>query len=74
MPWKMCKLVDGRLKFVARFLDGEHMAGLCREFGIPRKTGYKILGRYLGSAKKAQPAERCDGSIHRRQGQTPRLH
>jgi hypothetical protein len=22
------------------------MAGLCREFGISRKTGYKILGRY----------------------------
>ncbi len=26
-----------------RLLDGEKMAGLCREFGISRKTGYKIL-------------------------------
>src|SRR5262249_39665995 len=25
---------------------GEKMAGLCREFGISRKTGYKILTRY----------------------------
>jgi len=27
-------------------LDGEKMAGLCREFGISRKTGYKIYKRY----------------------------
>ena len=38
--------MDERLKFVARLLDGEKMAGLCREFGISRKTGYKILTRY----------------------------
>ena len=38
--------MDERLKFIARLLDGEKMAGLCREFGISRKTGYKILGRY----------------------------
>jgi len=38
--------MDERLKFIARSLDGEQMAGLCREFGISRKTGYKILTRY----------------------------
>jgi putative transposase len=38
--------MDERLKFIARSLDGEKMAGLCREFGISRKTGYKILTRY----------------------------
>jgi hypothetical protein len=38
--------MDERLKFIARLLDGEKMAGLCREFGISRKTGYKILTRY----------------------------
>ena len=46
MPWKECHVVDERLRFVARFLDGEKMAGLCREFGISRKTGYKIYARY----------------------------
>ena len=46
MPWKACKPMDERLKFIARLLDGEKMAGLCREFGISRKTGYKILTRY----------------------------
>jgi putative transposase len=38
--------MEERLKFIARLLDGEAMAALCREFGISRKTGYKILTRY----------------------------
>ena len=38
--------MDERLRFVARRLDGEKMAVLCREFGISRKTGYKIFCRY----------------------------
>ena len=46
MPWKECNPMDERLKFIARLLDGEKMAGLCREFGVSRKTGYKILTRY----------------------------
>ncbi len=46
MPWKECHIVEERLRFVARLLDGEKMAGLCREFGIARKTGYKIYNRY----------------------------
>ena len=48
MPWKECHVVDERLRFVARLLDGEKMAGLCAEFGISRKTGYKIYKRYKG--------------------------
>ena len=46
MPWKECSVVDDRLRFVARLLDGEKMAPLCQEFGISRKTGYKIFDRY----------------------------
>ena len=38
--------MDERLRFVARLLEGEKMAGLCREFDISRKTGYKIFNRY----------------------------
>ena len=38
--------MDERLKFVARLLEGEKMAVLCREFDISRKTGYKIFSRY----------------------------
>jgi putative transposase len=46
MPWQECSKVDERLKFVARLLEGEKMAVLCREFDISRKTGYKIFSRY----------------------------
>ncbi len=46
MPWKECHVIEERLRFVARLLDGEKMAGLCKEFGISRKTGYKIFDRY----------------------------
>jgi len=46
MPWKECHVVDERLRFIARLLDGEKMAALCAEFGISRKTGYKIYDRY----------------------------
>ena len=46
MPWKECNVMDEGVKFVARLLEGEKMAVLCREFAISRKTGYKILERY----------------------------
>jgi transposase InsO family protein/transposase-like protein len=46
MPWKECSVVDERLRFVAKLLDGEAMTDVCREFGISRKTGYKIFARY----------------------------
>ena len=38
--------MDERLRFVARLLEGEKMAALCREFDVSRKTGYKIFHRY----------------------------
>ena len=38
--------MDERVRFVARRLEGESMAALCAEFGISRKTGYKIFERY----------------------------
>jgi len=38
--------MEERLRFVARRLEGEPMSDLCREFGISRKTGYKIFNRY----------------------------
>src|SRR6202049_950349 len=46
MPWQECRKVDERLRFVARLLDGEKMAVLCREFDVSRQTGYKIYARY----------------------------
>ena len=39
--------MDERLRFVAKLLEGETMTEACYEFGISRKTGYKIFNRYL---------------------------
>ncbi|WP_188722514.1 helix-turn-helix domain-containing protein, partial [Nitratireductor aestuarii] len=46
MPWKECSVMDERVRFVGRLLEGDSMSGVCREFGISRKTGYKIWDRY----------------------------
>jgi hypothetical protein len=46
MPWKASSVMEERLRFVARLLDGETMTDVCWDFGISRKTGYKIFDRY----------------------------
>ncbi len=46
MPWKESSAMEERLRFVARLIEGEAMTDLCREFGVSRKTGYKIFDRY----------------------------
>jgi Helix-turn-helix domain len=61
--------MDERLKFIARLLDGDKMAELCREFGVSRKTGYKILDRYNSCGLHAHRGSSetdlnsCHGSI-----------
>ena len=51
MPWKASSVMEERLRFVARLVDGEAMTDVCRDFGISRKTGYKysIATRSTGS-------------------------
>jgi len=41
--------MDERLRFVARLLEGEKMAALCREFDISRQTGHKFYKAIQGS-------------------------
>ena len=53
MPWKESSVMDERLRFIARLLEGEAMTDLCIEFGISRKTGYKIYDRYKKSGAEA---------------------
>ena len=59
MPWKECHVTDERLRFAARLLEGEKMAPLCAEFGISRKTGYKIFDRYKDSGLHALTDRTC---------------
>ena len=58
MPWRECSVMEERVRFVARLLEGEGMSDVCREFGISRKTGYKILNRYREAGLEAL----CDRS------------
>jgi transposase len=58
MPWRECSAMEERLRFVARLLEGEGMSDVCREFGISRKTGYKIFNRYKEEGLEAL----CDRS------------
>jgi transposase InsO family protein len=53
MPWKASSVMEERLRFVARLLDGEAMTEVCRDFGISRKTGYKIFDRYKAHGLEA---------------------
>lgn len=47
MPWKVNSIMDERVRFISRLLEGERMIDLCREFRISRKTGYKFRSRYM---------------------------
>jgi transposase InsO family protein len=58
MPWRESSVMEERLRFVARLLDGEGMSDVCRQFGISRKTGYKIFNRYRQEGLEAL----CDRS------------
>jgi putative transposase len=58
--------MDERLRFIARLLEGEKMAPLCREFGISRVTGYKIYERYKECGLEGlsdRPRRRAPGRI-----------
>ena len=47
MPWKETRVVDERMAFIVDWQRGEDsLSELCRRYGISRKTGYKMTGRY----------------------------
>lgn len=46
MPWRVSDPVSERLDFVRRLEAGERVVDLCHEFGISRKTAYKLKERY----------------------------
>lgn len=46
MPWRVRDSMSERMAFVERLLAGERMVEVCREFGVSRKTGYKVWQRY----------------------------
>jgi len=68
MPRKSSSVMKERLRFVARLLDGEAMTDVCREFGVSRKTGYKIFDRYKErglEARRPRSSSRADRTNER---------
>jgi putative transposase len=65
MPWKARSVMQERLAFIEAWLREEKpRSELCREYGISRKTGYKIVSRYLeegeeGLASRSRRPHRC---------------
>ena len=61
MAWKECNKMDQKLKFIARYLEGETIAGPCRDFGISRQpvisslSDIKLWGNVLSSNKSEYP-------------------
>ncbi len=47
MPWKEIEAMDQRIEFSMKAMSSSDFAGLCREYGISRKTGYKERERFL---------------------------
>jgi putative transposase len=46
MPWKEQRAMSRKIEFVERAVRGEPIAALCREFGISRTTGHKLVKRF----------------------------
>jgi putative transposase len=48
MPWSETTPMDQKTQFIADYLrDSLSMSELCAMYGISRKTGYKLIDRYL---------------------------
>ena len=61
MPWTEVRPMDSKVLFIADYLrKAQSFAGLCREHGISRKTGYKWVERYntLGLGGLAEHSRR----------------
>lgn len=46
MAWEECNIMDQKLKFIARYLEGERISALAKEFGVSRQTAHKLIRRY----------------------------
>ncbi len=71
MPWKSVSIMEERIRFVARYHQGEtNLSRLCRDFGISRPTGYLWLKRYeeVGNFHQLQERSRRPHCIW---GRTP---
>jgi transposase InsO family protein len=65
MPWMERDVDEQRVQFAVRAASGkESMAGLCREFGVSRPTGYVWKKRFEQTASVAAVVERSRRPRH----------
>lgn len=65
MPWRTESVMDQRVEFVLRAKEGdESLAGLCRDYGISRPTGYLWLNRYQEVGSVTGLAEHSRRPLH----------
>lgn len=65
MPWARADVSEQRVKFVVRAVSGkERLAGLCREFGISRPTGYRWRRRFAEANSITAVVERSRRPAH----------
>jgi len=65
MAWRDVKVNEQRIRFVLRASsEQEEMAGLCREFGISRVTGYYWLKRYREGERIQELGDRSRRPLH----------
>jgi transposase InsO family protein len=65
MPWKEIKPMNQRTEFALKSVETENFRGLCREYGISTKTGYKWKQRLLEHGAKGM------GELSRRPKSSP---
>lgn len=65
MPWRRTDVGEQRIEFVVRAASGkERMAGLCREFGVSRPTGYRWRRRFEQGGSVTAVVERSRRPQH----------
>lgn len=57
MGWQECSVMDEKLKFIARYLEGETITSLCKEFDVSRTTGHGLIKRYREMGSQALVAQ-----------------
>jgi transposase len=57
MPWKETLKMNQRVEFAMRAVGCENFAGLCEEYGISRKTGYKWRERFVAHGLEGMEEE-----------------
>lgn len=70
MGWLETSSNQERKTFISEWLKKEHtFAGLCKRFAISRKTGYKLVNRYLVEGEEAFRDRSC--ARHNHPNRTP---